>query len=114
MDYSTFLACNCSNEQLVRSMADLEDWLTADTWVTCHDGDIIPADFGSLVINIGAALRGRLLESKDEYKGRRVKLYVPPSAVETWKRTESYHSYRQADLHERIAIGLRTTDSDLT
>ena len=98
VDESTFMAHNCADEQMVGSMADLEDWLEADTWVTGHDGDRIPAEFDSLAIDTGAELRGRKLESKDEYMGRRVKMDVSPWAMEAWERAESYHSCKQAGL----------------
>ena len=99
VDDSTFMARNSSDEQMVGSMADLEDWLEAATWVTGRDGDRIPADFGSLVADVGSALRGGVLESKDEYMNRRVKMYVAPWAVEAWERAESCNSRKQAGLH---------------
>ncbi|KAM0800092.1 hypothetical protein BDR22DRAFT_852816 [Usnea florida] len=98
VDDSTFMACNCSDEQMIGSMADLEDWLEAETWVTGRDGDRIPVDFGSLVVDVGTALRGRILESKDEYMGRRVKRNVAPWAVEAWKLAESQRSCKQTGL----------------
>ena len=98
VDNAIFMARNSSNEQMVGSMTDLEDWLEAEIWETGRDGDRIPADFGSLVADVGSALRGSR-ESKDEFMDRRVKMYVLPWAVEAWKRAESCHSSRLAGLH---------------
>lgn len=82
VDDSTFMARNSSDEQMVGSMADLEDRLEAEIWVTGQDSDRIPADFGSLAADMGPALRGRTLESEDEYMGRGGKMNVSPWAVE--------------------------------
>ena len=98
VDDATFMARNSSDEQMVGSTANLEDWLEAETWVTGRDGDRIPADFGSWVADVGSALRGSL-ESKDEYMDRRVKMHVLPWAVEAWKRAKSCHSSKIAGLH---------------
>ena len=99
VDDATFIARNSRGEQMVGSMADLEDWLEAETWVTGRDGDRIPADFGSLVADVRSVLRGGSLESKDEYMDRRVKMHVSPWAVEAWKRAQSCHSNKVAGLH---------------
>ena len=58
LDISTFVARNSFDEQMVGSMADLEGWLEAGIWVTSRDGDRIPAEFGSLVVELGSPLRG--------------------------------------------------------
>ena len=98
VDDATFMARNTSDEQMVGSMIDLEDWLEVETWVTGREGDRIPADFGSLVADVGSALRGGSLESRDEYVDRRGEMHVAPWAVEAWKRAESCHSNKLAGL----------------
>ena len=79
-------------------MADLEGWLEAGIWVTSRDGDRVPADFGSLVADLGSPLQNWKLESRDEYMDRRVQMNVPPWAEKAWKRAESCHSRIQAGL----------------